>query len=127
MKRYCGCSSFGNALFCQRIPGMNRQKTVLVTLMFAGLATSTVLAQSGGADIYKSKCTMCHAADGSANSPAGKAMKTPSFKDPAVMKMSSAELAGIVKAGKGRMPGYGAQLSDAQIKSVVAYIHTLQK
>lgn len=84
----------GMHFFCRRIPGMNRQKTVLVTLMFAGLATSTVLAQSGGADIYKSKCTMCHAADGTANSPAGKAMKTPSFKDPAVMKMSSAELPG---------------------------------
>lgn len=106
---------------------MNRNKLVLATLMFTGLATCAVLAQSGGADVYKSKCAMCHAADGTANSPAGKAMKTPSFKDPAVMKMSSAGLAGIVKAGKGRMPGYGAQLSDAQSKSVVAYIHTLQK
>ncbi|MDR5729708.1 MAG: cytochrome c [Terriglobia bacterium] len=106
---------------------MNRNKLVLATLMFTGLATCTVFAQSGGADVYKSKCAMCHGADGTASSPAGKAMKTPSFKDPAVMKMSSAELAGIVKAGKGRMPAYGSQLSDAQIKSVVAYIHTLQK
>ncbi len=106
---------------------MKRHKLVLATLMFAGFATCTVLAQSGGADIYKSKCAMCHAADGTADSPTGKAMKTPSFKDPAVVKMSSAELAAIIKTGKGRMPAYGTQLSDAQVKSVVAYIRTLQK
>ncbi|MGO8717983.1 MAG: c-type cytochrome [Acidobacteriaceae bacterium] len=106
---------------------MNRHKTVLATLAFVGLATCTVLAQSSGADVYRSKCAMCHAADGSASSGAGKAMKVPSFLTPESKKMSSAEYEAIVKNGKGRMPAYSGKLSDAQIKDVVAYIRTLQK
>lgn len=106
---------------------MKRQKTVLVTLMFVGLATCTVLAQSSGADIYKSKCAMCHSADGSASSGAGKAMKVPSFLTPAAKQTSEAEYVAIVKNGKGRMPAYAGKLTDPQIKEVVAYIRTLQK
>lgn len=106
---------------------MNRYKTVLATLMFVGLATCTVLAQSGGADVYKSKCAMCHAADGSASSPVGKMMKVPSFLTPEAKKTSTADYVAAVKNGKGKMPAYASKLSDAQIKDVVAYIRTLQK
>jgi cytochrome c6 len=106
---------------------MNRHKTVLATLVFIGLATCTVLAQSSGADVYKSKCAMCHAPDGSASSSVGKMMKVPSFLTPAAKKVSAAEYMAIVKNGKGKMPAYAGKLSDAQIKDVVAYIRTLQK
>ncbi len=39
-------------------------KLALVGMMSAFTA-STVLAQDSGADTYKAKCAMCHAADGS--------------------------------------------------------------
>ncbi len=106
---------------------MNRHITVLATLAFVGLATCTVLAQSSGADIYKSKCAMCHAADGSASSGAGKAMHVPSLLTPEAKKASTASYEAIVKSGKGKMPAYGTKLSGPEIKSVVAYIRTLQK
>ena len=106
---------------------MNRHITVLATVAFVGLATCTVLAQSSGADIYKSKCAMCHSADGSASSGAGKAMKVPSLLTPAAKKATTASYVAIVKDGKGRMPAYGAKLSGPQIGAVVAYIRTLQK
>jgi len=94
------------------------------------LAVSMVtpaFAQSGGADVYKAKCLMCHGATGLGDSPAGKALKAPSFKDPAIVKTSDAELVGIVTKGKNKMPAYEGKLTDAQIKAAIAYIHTLQK
>ncbi len=106
---------------------MNRYKTVVATMIFVGLAALPMLAQSGGESTYKSKCAMCHAADGSASSPVGKMMKVPSFLTPAAKKTSTANYIAIVKNGKGKMPAYGGKLSDAEIKGVVAYIRTLQK
>jgi mono/diheme cytochrome c family protein len=87
----------------------------------------TLLAQGPGADTYKAKCAMCHAADGSGNTPAGKATKTPSFSSPAMLKMSTAQLVAATKEGKGKMPAYADKLTGAQITAVVAYIQTLQK
>jgi mono/diheme cytochrome c family protein len=105
---------------------MSRIKLVLASLM--GMSTaSAVLAQSSGADIYKARCLMCHAADGSGNTPAGKATKTPPFNSPELLKMSDAEFIADTKNGKGKMPAYSGKLSDKEIKDVVAYIRTLQK
>jgi mono/diheme cytochrome c family protein len=94
-----------------------------------GIATSLIPSAFGqsGADTYKSKCQMCHAADGTGSTPAGKSMKTPSLLDADFVKMSDADLIASTKAGKGKMPGYAGKLTDPQIKDVVTYIRTLQK
>ena len=97
---------------------------VLITAAaFTGISA---LAQSG-ADTYKSKCQMCHAADGSGNTSAGKSMKTPSLSSPDIVSKSDADLIAATKNGVGKMPAYSGKLSDAQIKDVVAFIRTLQK
>jgi len=70
---------------------------------------------------------MCHGATGMADTPAGKSTKARPFNDPDVMKMSDADLINITTNGHGKMPAYKGKLTDAQIKDVVAYIHTLQK
>jgi cytochrome c6 len=94
----------------------------------AALAVASVgYAQSSGADTYKAKCAQCHGADGAGATPAGKAMKTPSFSSPEVLKLSEAEMIAATKSGKGKMPAYAGKLADAQIKDAVAYIKTLQK
>jgi mono/diheme cytochrome c family protein len=80
-----------------------------------------------GVDTYKAKCMMCHAADGSGSTPAGKAMGAISFTTPAVIAKSNAELIAITTSGKLKMPAYKSQLSAAQIAAVVTYIRTLQK
>ncbi len=90
-------------------------------------AEAAVLAQNSGTDIYKGKCAMCHAADGSGNTPAGKATKTPPFDSPEMLKMSDAEFIADTKNGKGKMPAYSGKLSDGEIKDVVAYVRSLQK
>jgi mono/diheme cytochrome c family protein len=70
---------------------------------------------------------MCHAADGTGNTPAGKAMKVPPLDSPDILKMSDAELITVTKNGKGKMPSYAGKITDGQIKDVVAYIRTFQK
>jgi len=70
---------------------------------------------------------MCHGADGLGATPAGKAMKAVSFKDPTVVKATDAELIAAVKNGKNKMPANVAKLTDDQIKVVIAYVRTLQK
>jgi cytochrome c6 len=86
----------------------------------------TSLAQSAS-EIYVAKCQMCHAADGSGDTPAGKAMKARPFNSPDVLKESDADLIAIIKNGKGKMPAFAGKLTDAQITDLVAHIHTLQK
>lgn len=88
---------------------------------------SVALAQGTGADTYKSKCQMCHAADGSGNTPAGKSTKVNPFNSPDVVKMSDDDLIGVTKKGKGKMPAYAGKLTDDQIKDVIGYVRTLQK
>ena len=103
---------------------LNRNRVAVFFL--AAAIVLPAFAQSGP-DTYKSKCLMCHGADGLGATPAGKAMKTVSFKDPAVVNTPDAALIAIVKSGKNKMPAYSGKITDDQIKSVVAYIRTLQK
>lgn len=89
--------------------------------------TLSAFAQNTGAATYTSRCQMCHAADGTGNTPAGKAMKAPSFLSPAVVQETNADLIAVTRNGKGRMPAYAGKLTDSEIRDVVAHIRTLQK
>ncbi len=104
-----------------------KSRMAVAILSVMACSAITLFAQGPGAATYKAKCAMCHAADGSGNTPAGKATKTPSFSSPAMLKMSAAELVEGTKNGKGKMPAYSDKLTGAQITAVVAYIQTLQK
>ena len=98
----------------------------LVALMTAGTIT-TAFAQGPGADIYKTKCQMCHGATGLGDTPPGKSMGAKPFNSPDLVKASDADLIAATKNGKGKMPAYAGKLTDPQIADVIAYIRTLQK
>jgi mono/diheme cytochrome c family protein len=102
------------------------KQITLVCIISLLAISSTSFAQSPGADIYKSKCQSCHAADGSGNTPAGKSMKVRPFNSPEVVKMSDDDLIQVTRDGRGKMPAYAGKLTDDQIKAVVAHIRTLQ-
>jgi mono/diheme cytochrome c family protein len=89
--------------------------------------TPVALAQDSGAATYKSKCAMCHGADGLGATPAGKSMKAIPFNSPELVKASDADLIAATKNGKGKMPAYSGKLTDPQITEVITYIRTLQK
>jgi len=106
---------------------MKNQTRFAVVIVVVACVARVAFAADSGADTYKAKCAMCHAADGSGNTPAGKAMKAVPFSSPEVVKKSDADLIAATKNGKGKMPAYAAKLTDEQITEVVAYIRTLQK
>jgi cytochrome c6 len=102
-------------------------KQIARTSVVLLLATGTVSFAQDAAGTYKSKCQMCHGATGMADTPAGKSTKARPFNSQDVMKMSDDDLIKVTTNGHGKMPAYKGKLTDAQIKDVVAYIHTLQK
>ena len=104
-----------------------RHLFALVFVVLAGSCVGTTAHAQAGADTYKAKCMMCHAADGSGNTPAGKSMGALPLKSAALIKASDADLIAATTNGKLKMPAYKSQLTAAQITDVIAYIRTLQK
>ena len=102
------------------------KRNIWIAVCMATMLAGTALAD-GGADIYKAKCALCHGPDGLAGTPAGKALKAVSFKDPAVVKAKDADLIAAVTNGKNKMPAFNGKLSPADIKAAVGYIRTLAK
>ena len=109
--------------------GHRRFLTIAPMITLFMLLASTALADAApsAADTFKSKCAMCHGADGSSDTPAGKSMKSPDLRTPEVQKLSDADLAKTISDGKGKMPAYKAKLSAAEISSLVGYIRGLKK
>lgn len=77
--------------------------------------------------LYKAKCAVCHAADGSGNTTMGKQLSVKDLSSPEVQKQSDAQLTNIISKGKQKMPSFGKSLSADQIKQLVAHIRSLKK
>ncbi|PKL77128.1 MAG: hypothetical protein CVV27_06750 [Candidatus Melainabacteria bacterium HGW-Melainabacteria-1] len=95
--------------------------------------TASVQAAAGnaanGKKLYAAQCTVCHGVLGKGDGPAGKSLKPPARDlSSGVFKYGSSDaaLAKLIKTGKSPMPGF-ANLSDQQLKDLVAYIRTLKK
>ena len=86
-----------------------------------------VYAQSDVAKVYKTNCVLCHAADGSGNSPSGKALGAKDLASSEVQKKTDAELAEIISQGKGKMPAFGKKLKTDDLQQLVSYIRALPK
>jgi cytochrome c6 len=100
-------------------------------VFFVGLAIlalpNAVRAQKDAAKVFKTNCTLCHADDGSGNSPTGKALKAKDLRSDEVQKQTDAELAEVIAKGRGKMPAFGSKFSPDVITSLVAYIRQLAK
>ena len=104
---------------------MKPLKTATALLSSMLLASAIASAQTTEA-LYKSKCTVCHGADGTGTTPMGKKLVVRDFHSDEVSKMTDEELFGITKKGKIKMPAYDKKLTDDQIKALVKYIRTLK-
>ena len=76
--------------------------------------------------LYKSRCQVCHGAEGKGDGPAGKTVNAPDFHSPAVVKTPDSDLFQIIKQGKNKMPSFEGKLTDGQIKQLVVYIRSLK-
>ncbi|HJT69746.1 MAG TPA: cytochrome c [Terriglobales bacterium] len=97
---------------------------IFSVVSFLAIASS---AQDSGAATFKSKCVLCHGADGTGNTPLGKQLQAANLRSKDVQKKTNAELHQIVHDGKTNMPPFADQLSEAQINAVVKYVRTLAK
>jgi cytochrome c6 len=85
------------------------------------------LAADEGADLFKSKCAMCHGPDGAGKTMMGEKLKISNLQSADVQKKSDADLKTIITKGKDKMPGYETKLSKEQIDKLVGYIRDLAK
>jgi mono/diheme cytochrome c family protein len=101
-----------------------------VSLPAAALIFSSSASATGGAAavndaMFKSKCAMCHAADGSGNTAMGKKLAVRDLRSAEVQGQSNAQLTSIIAKGKGKMPGYEKSLSADQIRELVGVVRRL--
>jgi cytochrome c6 len=100
---------------------------VTIVLALAALAASSpAKAAEDGAALFKTNCVVCHGADGS-GTPTGKSLKAPDLRSDAVQKLTDAQIQAQIENGKNNMPPFKGTLNTAQIKALVAYVHTLKK
>jgi mono/diheme cytochrome c family protein len=98
----------------------------LSLICFLVVATAAQ-AQSDAPTLFKANCVLCHAADGSGNTSAGKALKAKDLRSPEVQKQSDAVLVDTITKGKGKMPAFGNKINPDGVKSLVAYVRGLKK
>jgi len=108
---------------CSSVRIIQTLSLVCVLVFLVGASTRA----DDSASLFKAKCSVCHGADGSGNTAMGKSLKIPDLGSPAVQKQTDAQLTEMISSGKGAMPSYKTKLTEAQIKSLVAYIRTLKK
>jgi mono/diheme cytochrome c family protein len=100
-------------------------KLILASVPLVFVFSAAVRAD--GAGDFKAKCAMCHGADGTGSTATGKALKVRDLGSADVQGQTDAQLNDIVTNGKGKMPAYKGQLTDEQIKELVAFIRSLAK
>jgi cytochrome c6 len=90
--------------------------TTIAVLSFLPVSAQ---AQDAGATLYKTKCAMCHGADGTK-------IAAHDLASASVQGMSDADLAAIITNGKGKMPA-SKSLKPEEVKELVVYVRTLKK
>lgn len=98
---------------------------VLVAVLF-NLSTGSLWAQSAGETLFKSKCAVCHGADGKGEVPMGKKLGARNLGSPEVQAQSDAQLSAVLTKGQNKMPAYGEKLTGDQINDLIKYIRSLK-
>jgi cytochrome c553 len=102
--------------------------TVKHILLGAPLMLGALLVAAPVAENWENHCAKCHGADGKGQTKVGKKMKVKDYTDAKAQASFTDDEAfkatkdGVKDAGKERMKAYKDELSDAEIKELVAYI-----
>ena len=106
---------------------MRKIAVILALAVFVILLAPAAFADDAAAALYKTKCAMCHAADGSGSVPMGQKTGVHDFRSAEIQKMTDAQLIEITTKGKNKMPAYDKKLTADEIKGLVAHIRELMK
>lgn len=111
----------------------------LTLIMMAGRATSVggsqeatnhspVATPASAAAIYAKRCASCHGKNGKAETIKGKLRSARNLTDARWQaEVSDARIFNSIMNGRGKMPGYGKKISEAEIDSLVSYVRGLKK
>jgi mono/diheme cytochrome c family protein len=70
---------------------------------------------------YRERCAVCHGADGSGRGPGGVRLGGRNLTDPRwLARQEEGALAASILKGRGAMPGFGRQLSEAEARRLLA-------
>jgi len=103
------------------------RRSIQILILLGLTAPMVMQAESDAAKIFKTNCVMCHAADGSGDTPPGKALKAKDLRSDEVQKLNDAALSEVITKGKGKMPAFGAKVAPDDVTKLVAYIRQLPK
>ena len=103
------------------------QRLSFASVVLALVVPCTAWAEGDSAQVYKANCVLCHSANGSGDSAAGKALKAKDLRSPEVRQQSDAALAEVISKGKGKMPPFASKIKSDDIDKLVAYIRELAK
>ncbi len=91
------------------------------------LIVPAVSAQDTSASLYKTKCALCHAPNGSGSVPVGTQLSVPNLRLRQAQALTNDQWVKIIEDGKGKMPAYKGRLGDDQIRQVVTYLRELTR
>jgi len=101
--------------------------TIIIGLLFSTQLQAINAAADDAATLFKTKCAVCHGADGSGATAQGKALKVRDLRSAEAQKQTDAQMTEIITKGKNKMPALGKNFSPDQIKQLVAYIRGMAK
>ena len=101
------------------------KSAILIAILLAPKAIAD--AAPDGAAIFKSKCAVCHGADGKGKTPTGRSLHLRDLGSDEVQAMKNEELQKIIEDGKKTMPVFKNTLDQASIDALIAFIRTLKK
>jgi mono/diheme cytochrome c family protein len=95
--------------------------SVILAIIVASCGTAF---GADAAALWAQHCASCHGKDGSGSTTMGKKLGVKDYTKS--QSFSDAEATNVIKNGKGKMKAY-KQLSDADVKALVAYVRSLKK
>jgi len=108
---------------------MKTKLLCIIVLLSAG-----VVAHANNSKInWQMHCAMCHGKNGQGDTPAGKHLGAPNFRDAKAQAAFTDDEAfkaikeGIQKDGRMKMKPYAGELTDQDIRELVQYLRTFKK
>jgi mono/diheme cytochrome c family protein len=111
----------------RKVFALRNMKAICLTCAALFLFMLPLVAQDTAASLYKTKCALCHAPDGSGSGPVGKQLNVPNLRLRQAQTQTADQWIQITEDGKGKMPAYKGRLSDDQIRQLVTYTRELAK
>ena len=99
----------------------------VLLLLAVVVRPAAALAADDDAAVFKARCGGCHGPDGSASTPAAKAMKLRDLRSAEVQGRSDADLEQVIAKGSKSMPPFEKTLGADKVKAQLAYIRQLAK